>query len=252
MLIARLRNHISDHNWFAVLVDIAVVVGSILAAFQIDRWAEINRVQELEQEYLLRLKEDLQMEVDKMESALVYANDRLEAIKLLEQITHQPAGEFDSPSVLPWALETATWRSFPQITGFVYQELQNTGNLTLVRSESIRRGLAEHYQVLQHESRVGLDLEAQHQFEKLTAGILTIDELIAVESASWGDQTTKISAERGMEIIKALKLRNEAIAFLPSLAQHHTFNIKVISAAVQRAQHLIEQIEILISADFRT
>jgi hypothetical protein len=247
MLVGRLRNHIATHNWFAVLVDVAVVVGSILVAFQIDRWAELKRDVELEREYLLRLEEDLRMEVDNMESALAYANHRLEAIALLQQVVSNPPDEIEWPQPLPWALETATWRSFPQITAFVYQELQNTGNLTLVRSEALRRGLADHYQALQHDARVGLDLEAQHQFEKLTAGILTTEELIAVESASWGDQPLAISRDRALQIIAALQQRSEAIALLPSLAQHHTFNTKVITAGIQRAHVLMGQIGALLA-----
>lgn len=249
MLVGRLRSHIAKHNWFAVLVDVAVVVGSILVAFQIDRWAELKREHELEREYLLRLEEDLRMEVDKMESALEYASHRLEAIRLLEQVVSDARSEIELPQQLPWALETATWRSFPQITAFVYQELQNTGNLTLIRSEALRRGLADHYQALQHDARVGLDLEAQHQFEKLTAGILTIDELIAVESASWGDQPLAIGRDRALQIIAALRQRSEATALLPSLAQHHTFNSKVITAGIQRARVLMDQIAALVSPD---
>lgn len=248
MLIGRIRNHIAGHNWFAVMIDVFVVVGSILVAFQIDRWAEDNRDHALEQEYLLRLGEDLRMEVDKMESALLFANDRLKAIRLLERVASGAVGESESPNTLPWALETATWRSFPQITAFVYQELQNTGNLTLVRSEALRRDLANHYQALQHDARVGLDLEVQHLFEKLTAGILTTDELISVESAAWGDPPLAVSPERTSEIMTVFSQRTAAADLLPSLAQHHTFNTKVITAGIQRAQLLIRQIEALSSS----
>lgn len=147
---------------------------------------------------------------------------------------------------MPWAIETAAWRSFPQITAFVYGELQSTGNLSLVSSESLRRDLAEHYQKLQHDSRVGLDLEAQRLYEQATAGVLTTEELVAVENASWGDQPAEVDPARSAEIVAALRNRDEAIALLPSLVQHHTFNIKAIQSAIERAQLLITKIDALV------
>lgn len=42
---------------------------------------------------------------------------------------------------------------------------------------------------------------------------------------------------------------SEAIALLPSLAQHHTFNTKAIAAGIQRAHVLIGQIEALLAPD---
>ena len=40
-------------NWLAVIVDVFVVIVRILLAFQIDRWAEQHRNQQLEMEYLI-------------------------------------------------------------------------------------------------------------------------------------------------------------------------------------------------------
>jgi hypothetical protein len=246
MLIGRISHKLRDHNWLAVCVDVAVVIVSILVAFQIDRWAETRRNEHLETEYLLRLQEDLQMELRRMDLALQYANDRIRAVRLLDHALTEGSETGDPALSLPWAIETAAWRSFPQITAFVYRELQNTGNLTLVRSEPLRRALADHYQELQHDAQIGLDLSAQHEFERQTAGILTIEELVAVENASWGDPPSSTSPGRSFEILASLQQRRGAIDLLPSLVQHHTFNTKVIEAARERAQRLIEQIDSMI------
>lgn len=243
MILGRFRNHIAEHNWFAVSVDVVVVVVSILAAFQIERWAESRRNQDLELDYLLRLKKDLQMEMERMQSALEYANERITAVKTLRQVLDTESSSTEVSNSLPWAIETSTWRSFPQITAFVYTELQNTGNMSLISSESIRRGLAEHYQALQHDAEVGQDLTAQHQFEKSTAGLLKIDELVAVEYASWNGGTVAVSPERYSEIVVAFKQRIEAAELLPSLVQHHVYNKKVINAAIKRVRELIHQID---------
>ena len=91
MLLGRLKNHLSDHNWSALIVDVVVVIVSILVAFQIDRWAEQRRDQHLETEYLQRLRQDLLMEIERMDSALRYAGDRIKAVELLAQAAEDPS-----------------------------------------------------------------------------------------------------------------------------------------------------------------
>jgi hypothetical protein len=248
MLSGSLRKHLTEHNWFAVIVDLLVVVTGILVAFQIQNWAEEQKINRLELEYLSRLIEDFQVEIGNMDSALEYAESRIEAVMFLDSVLADSAVATESPELLPWAIETATWRSFPAINSFVYSELQSSGNLALIRSESLRNGLAAHYTTLNHYSRVGLDLQAQHQFELYTAGILTVDELVAVENGDWGSETITVELERAWEIEVTFRERKEAIALLPSLIQHHTFNKKVISESRDRARKIIKQIESLISS----
>jgi hypothetical protein len=247
MILGRLRKDLVQQDWIAITVDIVVVIISILLAFQIERWADDLRSRNLEQDYLLRLQQDLETEVTRMDQALDNAQDRIQAVKFLDQAVNDSSIVIDSPSKLPWALETATWRSYPQINAFVFGELQSSGNLTLIRSESLRRNLTNHYTTLQHYSHVGLDLQAQHQFEQVTAGILSIDELVAVESNSWASDPYSVSEARALEIVDDFSRKEGAIALLPSLVQHHTFNKKVMYESKERVQEIIVQIDTLLS-----
>jgi hypothetical protein len=92
-----------------------------------------------------------------------------------------------------------------------------------------------------------MDLQAQHQFEQVTAGILSIDELVAVENNSWSSDSYSVSVARGLEIVDDFSRKEGAIALLPSLVQHHTFNKKVMHESKQRAQGIIAQIDALLS-----
>lgn len=246
MIIGRLRKDLAQQDWTAIAVDVVVVIISILLAFQIDRWADELRSRSLEQDYLLRLKQDLETEIERMDQALDFAEDRIQAAKFLNHALNDLSIIINSPSKLPWALETATWRSYPQINAFVFGELQSSGNLTLIHSESLRRNLTNHYTTLQHYSHVGMDLQAQHQFEQVTAGILSIDELVAVENNAWLSEAYSVSEARALEIIDDFSQEEGAIGLLPSLVQHHTFNKKVMHESKERAQRIIEQIDALL------
>jgi len=246
-MIGQIRKNISHHDWRAVAVDLVVVIVGILLAFQIERWGDDLRGQSLEQDYLLRLKQDLEAEIVQMDRALVFAESRIQAAKFLDQAINNPPIVRESPDALPRALETATWRSYPQIYAFVFVELQSSGNLALIRSESLRRNLTNHYTTLQHYSQVGLDLQAQHEFEQYTAGILTIDELTAIENDDWDGESHSTSITRAMEIIGDFAQKEGAIALLPSLVQHHTFNKRVIEESRSRAQEIIMQVNALLN-----
>ncbi len=249
MLFNHLRKNLSKYSWLAVIVDVSVVIVSILMAFQIERWAEQNRDQRLEMEYLIRLKLDLRMEIEQMDTALVYVSDRMQAVTLLEKLVKESTKDSISPGSLPWAIETATWRSFPQIASFVYRELQNTGNLALIQSESLRRNLASHYTILQNDALIGLDLDTQHMFDRATAGLLTSDELIEVENVGSANHPAEITPARALEIAEAFSQNKDAVAMLPSLVHHHAFIEKVINQAKGRTRKLIAQIDELIIQD---
>jgi hypothetical protein len=182
-----------------------------------------------------------------MDAASRRANSRISDVLLLEEVCANPSVALDRPRAVAEAVEKATWRTFPQINAFVYSELQSTGNLALIRSDSLRRDLANHYSSIRQSERVGIDRNFQQQFDLFTAGILSTAELRGLESRSWDDKSQNISAERAVEIAQELALRQDAVALLPNIAQHHVFNLRVMESARNRAAMLIELIDSLIA-----
>jgi hypothetical protein len=146
------------------------------------------------------------------------------------------------------AMETVTWRSFPIISAFVYSELQGTGNLSLIRSEALRRDIAGYYSSIQKELDIGVDLEIQHLFTLGTAGILLTAELVAIQENELGrrEGEVEIDPDRALEIAHEFAVRQNAVDLLPSIAQHHTFNRVVIEASRDKARELIVTIDALI------
>ena len=243
MLLNRLRRKIAEHDWFAVAIELLVVIAGILIALQVGEWSADRERRAEERTYLQRLRDDLLREDAVMERRIAVATTRIEAARLLDKVARGP--ELDPADVprLATALRVVTYRSFPQIDAFVYRELVSSGKLGLIRSDTLRRGLADHYAALENYAQVGTDLEAQHLFERDTTGILTIDETMAVESAGWQDTFAPVSLDRGAEIARAFRERKQAIAVLPNLAQHHTFNIKVIEELRKQGAAIVKEID---------
>ena len=119
-MLERLRQNFAKSNYGPLALEIVVVILGILIAFQIDRWAEDRRDREHEYDYLVRLKDDLQNEIQSMDAALQNAESRIAAVLLLEEALANPSPVLERPSAVAAAVETATWRSFPQINAFIY------------------------------------------------------------------------------------------------------------------------------------
>jgi hypothetical protein len=75
---------------------------------------------------------------------------------------------------------------------------------------------------------------------------LTTAELKNIEEGSWSNAPSDISKERALEITQEFARRQDAIDLLPSIAQHHIFNKKVVESARNRAVLMIERIDSLI------
>ena len=124
-MFGRLRKNITASNFGTLALELVVVILGILTAFQFDRWAEDRRDREHEFDYLVRLKSDLQIEIQSMGAALQHAESRIAAVALLEDVLADSSVALERPVAVAAAVETATWRSFPQLNAFVYFELQS-------------------------------------------------------------------------------------------------------------------------------
>ena len=241
-IIKRFIGSLSQQDWTAVFIELMVVVVGILLALQVDQWAQGREQRETERTYLLRLKEDLQIERARASDAMGFARSRLEAVQYLDRVAADPSIANKDTARLPWAIETAGWRSFPKISPFVYDELQSTGRMSLIRSVALRRALVEHYATIAHDGRVGEDRSAEQAFDQAAAGLLSMGELTAIERVG-GQQPIDMSEDRARVLANGLAARRQAIDQLPSLAQHHVFNLRVIGDMQERIDRLIAMVD---------
>src|SRR5688500_5613863 len=59
MVVRRIREHVTTHNWFAVAIDLAIVVLGVLIATQVSNWNEERIDRERAQDYRARLIDEL-------------------------------------------------------------------------------------------------------------------------------------------------------------------------------------------------
>jgi hypothetical protein len=240
---ARLSAALKRQDWVAVAIELLVVVIGVLVALELNQWAEQRQTRKLEHSYLLRLKDDLQMERDEAQQFRRTVANRLMAISLLERVAEDPSARVTDPRMIPWAIETVSWGSFPPVHNISYSELQSTGRTNLIRSVELRRALAEHYAIIADLQIPAQDRTGEERFDSKTTGLLSTDESMAVEEAD-GDykRMPQITTVRARAIAEGFAKRRSAIDELPALAEHHVFDRRIIDGMQSRIGGLIRLI----------
>ncbi len=90
---------------------------------------------------------------------------------------------------------------------------------------------------------IGTNLELQQVFTHLTAGILSTAELTVIQGIRQEREHWRVPSDRAYEVALEFSQQDEAIALLPSIAQHHVHNQRFVGSAIKRARQLIQNLE---------
>ena len=139
MIFRRVKAHIEKENWFAVLVDFAIVVVGVFIGIQVANWNASLADQQRETEYLVRLENDFKniekrlvtnvTDFDKAVDAILYVQRTLKESKELSEEEAIRFGEelnlIDTSSIPAWQSGT-------------YVEMQSAGELSLIQDKALK------------------------------------------------------------------------------------------------------------------
>lgn len=134
MILRRIREHVTHHNWFAVMIDFIIVVLGVFVGIQASNWnqARLDRAQG--REYRAMLVDDLQSNLQNLAlRKRYYTWVRSEALKTLATLD-RPESALDSQflvdayqatQIVPWSLKRNTYDQI--IAGGKIEELGDAG-----------------------------------------------------------------------------------------------------------------------------
>ena len=143
MVIRRIREHVATHNWFAVAVDIGIVVIGVFFGTQVSNWNDSRIGAERGQEYSQRLIDDLDdNQLDFRQRAAYYRDVHDLGYAALQDLRRAQSADpvgflftaYKATYILPRATQRAT-----------YQEILSAGALGTLGDESIRQQIANYY-----------------------------------------------------------------------------------------------------------
>ena len=183
MFVRRVALSIRGQDWFAVIVELLVVMVGIFAAFQIDRWWEARGGRLNEETYISRLISDLVDEdIPNLESAISVAEVRLGFVDFLDEVGTDPSVALDRPAYFLAAISQAAYTYTPSLASHTFEDLRSTGNLKLIRDQDVRQALRSYYGYDQGQRQfMSLSLMIEFRYFELSAGIATYDQLSFVK-----------------------------------------------------------------------
>jgi hypothetical protein len=143
MILRRVREHVTGHNWFAVGVDFIIVVVGVFVGIQASNWNQARAERSQGREYRAMLLNDLDSNLENLATRKHYYSwVRNEALAMLADLD-RPASSLDqqflvhayqATQILPWALKRNT-----------YDEIVSTGAIASLGDPLLRDKISNYY-----------------------------------------------------------------------------------------------------------
>lgn len=224
MRVGKFGRHVREQNWFAVGIDLAVVVLGILLAFQIDRWREQRADRTMEATYVRRLITEVERDIPTIRRSMTLAEERLDFAELLMDAVRDSEVVRAEPARFLIAVQAASYTNVPTLASHTFADLRATGNLSAIRSEEIKRALYDYYGY--DESRrqwMQLALAGEQHYFETVAGVLDYDQERWVLE-KWYDkpdvtrqrlQEFKLDPQPVLAALDRLRSRQQVVDYLP-------------------------------------
>jgi len=145
VLLRRIRNHITNENWFAVFVDFVIVVVGVYVGIEVSNWNEARKEESKAHGYLERIRDDLAADQTQMENRLMFwnsvADHGVAAIAFAERGSLVEGNEWKTIVAFYQASQVAPYFSIDT----TYLALRSSGELGLIRRQELQRALADYY-----------------------------------------------------------------------------------------------------------
>lgn len=151
MILTRIRRAIRNRDWGAIAIEFVIVVLGILLALQAEDWNQARRDRHLEQIYIGRLIDDTTANLALLsEHEKIYEN-KIKFILDLPEMSLTDALQRDSMAFM-FQLDYSTYVAIPDMRSETYQELESSGQLSLLRDTDLRSAIGNnlnHYRSTQ-------------------------------------------------------------------------------------------------------
>ena len=143
MIPRRLYEHVKTHNWFAVVIDLVIVVVGVFIGIQVSNWNS-ERIQRREARiYLERIREDIVATTERFEDMIVTNRTiRSHALAALDAFD-RPAAELGEQFLVDAYLAASAWTG--SVERSTYEEFLSAGATHSIPDIELRMRLANYY-----------------------------------------------------------------------------------------------------------
>ncbi|MEX0299326.1 MAG: hypothetical protein AB3N28_09670, partial [Kordiimonas sp.] len=143
MIQYRFRKHISEQNWFAVSIDLLVVIVGIFLGMQVTEWNEERKAQLEENIYIEKLLIDMDHSLPLQRKEIQIASEQLENIKWIIHTVEKGQLLDANKEKFELALTTANVTRAPRLVQRTMNELVTANLLVRFSNKAIKAQIAE-------------------------------------------------------------------------------------------------------------
>lgn len=236
MLIRRITKHLEDQNWFAVALDMLVVIFGVYLGFQLNDWNENRKSIEKGDSYLERIAGELEQDIRFFDNVIRmnemnFENGQflLDTIKNKELVNADPTRFITSLAFVGSSLVV-------NVSNNTIEEIKFSGNLELINDEELRNEIVDYYDFIEvSETFSHLRLDAETEYQKRAAGLLDPKYLEFSRDPSY-------TVEESLPIYDQFITKQELIDWIPIAMFSKQGTIEFSKQSRQNAKELIAKI----------
>jgi hypothetical protein len=139
-----LRRYIRQENWFAIILELVVIMLGLFLAFQLDRWYESQRSKSDLQAHLEALTEDFTENEARLITALSEGKQEMEAAITIRAEIRKDSPDLSVAELNQLISQTSLLPAFSAVD-LAYRNLISGGTLSDFLSPDLKKDLAEFY-----------------------------------------------------------------------------------------------------------
>lgn len=143
MVIRRIRDHVATHDWFAVAVDVGIVVLGVFLGTQVNNWNQDRLDRQEGHDYRLRLIADLDDNAADMDDRRAYYSDVRDHARSALAAIAEPSASTDAKFLID-AYEASQIGPRKE-KRFTYDEMLTRGALQWVGDAKLREQISNYY-----------------------------------------------------------------------------------------------------------
>ena len=232
-VLARLAEAVRRQDWFTVLVEIAVVVLGVVIGFQVNAWGQARADRAKEQDYLRLLSAELADAEATLGEAIARNQAQLSAFDSFRTLLGTDTVIVDtSYRRMVRALQGI---NYPTIGSGTAQTLVATGDLRLIRSDSVRQSTvrflttSESYAAVHSELAIGEGLLSFVEYAR-ASGLLTP-----------GGHPYAVSAEDGLRSRELYDATTRSMLYMETLTRNQRGLLEVAEEASTRVEAELDE-----------
>lgn len=245
MILRRIGTAIARLDWTVLSVEFLVLVAGVFVGLQVDDWNN-RRLERLgSYDSLVRLNEELQLQVQTYEGRIANAQRWRTHVEYLDEVLQHPERARSDPARLPLAILLSTYQSDFPIPVRTYEELESGGKIEHIQNPELIKMIRSHYLGLAMWQVVSERTEyVSERYSQTIVGLLDIPMYRALlTDVDWENPVMPwFTSDQAVALASAASESSDMRKWLPTVYWYHTGTENLANEQIELISHLRSEI----------